>query len=97
MKDLKESIQKLEKQADTMITIDDADKDAKKLLNKVDELLNNVKESMRRDKNDVLGKITSFKTEFEPRIFDKETYNFLKDKVRQNWNSHMKRTNELEN
>ena len=62
----------------------------------MNELIGSLKDSTKRDKNELVGKISSFTNEYGPRIFDKDTFNFVKDKVRTNWNQNVKRTNELE-
>ena len=87
----------LSKRCDGMQTLRDAEKDEKKLILKFDEMIAVVKDTQNRDKIEMIGKINAFKSEFEPRIFDKDTYNFIKDKVRTNWSKNGKRINELEN
>ena len=65
----------------------DYEKDEKKLMQKLDERFQEIKEDQRKDKNDIINKLSTFKADISPVTFSQSAYNFLNEKVHKEWNS----------
>ena len=69
----------------------------KKLIDRFDEKLLDLKEVQRQDRNDYNNKLATLKADISLVTFEKGTFNFIKDKVYLEWNNQTSKskTNEL--
>ena len=69
----------------------------KKLIDRFDEKLRDLKEVQRQDRNDYNNKLATLKADISLVTFEKGTFNFIKDKVYLEWNTQTSKskTNEL--
>ena len=74
----------------------DYDKNEQKISSKLETKFLEIKEQMRMDRNDYNSKLATFKADVSMLMFDKKTFNFLKDRVYTEWQSVISKNKERE-